>query len=120
MIKKAHRILCSVLCMAILLSILVPTAFAAAIPSTGDTITPNRDTMIHPITGDQYSGMTFSTISVAKATYGSCWVYQRTYEIYAGNVYNWYYLFSDGTKNFFYVMYDEDPIHSSPGYIFTE
>jgi len=119
MIKKAYRILCVALCMVILLSILAPTAFAA-IPSTGDTLEPNRDTMIHPITGDQYSGRTFTTISAAKAAYGSCWVYQQTYEIYAGNVYNWYYLFSDGTKNFFYVMYDEDPIHSSPGSTFTE
>lgn len=86
MIKKAYRILSLVLCMIILLSVLVPTAFAAVIPSPEDTITPNHVPLIHPITGDQYASRTFPTIDDAKAAYDSCWVYERTYEIYAGNV----------------------------------
>ena len=120
MMKNIRQILCLMLCMVILVSVLVPTVSAAVVPTTDDTITPNRDTLIHPITGDQYSSRTFTTITEAMGTYGSNWRYVHTYEFYAGNVYNWYYFFSDGTKNFFYVIYDEDPINSLPEDVFTE
>lgn len=86
MIKCIRKALYLALCLAILASVMIPSVFAAELPPSGDTISPNY--MIVPITGDQYADRIYPTIGAAKQAYGSNWVYQQTYHVYNGTVYN--------------------------------
>lgn len=116
--KKLLNKVSIMLLLVMLLSSITPLTYAAAKPE-GEIAETDRF-LFNPITGDQYTTEPFSSLAAANAyfkwnSYSTCSVY------YQGYYFNYYYLFSNDTRQYFYVKcVDEDPIHEIPTGSLTE
>lgn len=54
--------------------------------------------------GNVYGATNWGSLDAAKDRYGWNWTYDSCSVYYAGNYYNYYYCFSDGTRMYFGVI----------------
>lgn len=92
-------------------TVIIMLVFILAIPVSAK-VTNNSNistsSLYEPVCLDEYSTMTWPSLSAAKAYYGYDYTYSPCSHYYNYSYYNYYYSFSDGGRLYFYVKYDDD------------
>lgn len=108
--KKMRRSVCLFLLVIIILSSLPLTALAVE-PSVSTrnheeatTWSIYKDSCLYDGAGNQYGRTSWTSLSAAQSYYGTGFSYHSCYEWFRGELYNYFYFFSDGLKMFFGVV----------------
>lgn len=118
---KKHLIKFTCLTLCCLFIFAATSIVSAASTADSDVPSPASD-VIRPIAYDQYYPSTFNTLSAAKAKFGSAYSYIQCYQYYAGNVYNYYFFYSDYSRQYIRVIHysDDNTVLSIPNEICYE
>lgn len=100
MVKKSLSLLA--LSISLFCALVAPVSAAGI--NNGDLSTAVVDI---PVYFDEYSSVSWPSLSAAKAYYGYDFVYTPCAHFYNGSYYN-YYTFPSGPKLFFYAQIDDD------------
>lgn len=112
--KISRKILSLVLCLMLLFSLTVMASAVAIEPEEDGVETSSVD--IRPIAYDHFYPTPFNTIKDAMNKFGSCYTYRTCYQYYQGEIYNWYFTYSDYSREYLRVICysDDDTILSIP------
>lgn len=108
--KLINKSISIILIITMLCSVLSISVNALTFEKKDNSIAPCR-VIYRPIgfgLYDQYTDAIFKTIDHAKNRFGWDFTYTPTTHYYLGVYYNWFYSFSDGTKQYFRVLFDDD------------
>lgn len=115
--KTVRKLLACLLVICMFTSVLLCSVSAAEIPTGPESTTPpdaadetNAGTrMVPPIqmvdaAGNRYGYTGWSSLTAAKNYYGHDFTYRSCDVYYCGGYFNYYYLFSEGTRMYFGVL----------------
>lgn len=103
---NTRKFICSIIIAAMLIGNISVTTFASTV---GKNTASSQTFNYQPVCLDEYGVGTWSTLTDAQKYYGLDRTYYPCYKYYGGAVYNYYFVYDTGAKQYFIVEdFDDD------------